>query len=91
MFLVKSRRLTEHCEFGATLDDVVYDRLVCDVHDIRIQCRLLAKPKLTLKRVLDLALAIEAVERDSSEIHKGDSQEVRRCSSKVNHKVDKVG
>ena len=47
------------------------DRLVCGVHDIRIQRRLLAEPKLTLKRALDLALAIEAVDEDASEIQKG--------------------
>ena len=46
------------------------DRLVCGVHDIRMQRRLLAEPKLTLKRVLDLALAIETEDKDASEIQK---------------------
>ena len=51
------------------------DQLVCGVHDIRRQHRLLAKPKLTLRRALDVPLAIEAADKDASEIQKGDSQE----------------
>ena len=39
------------------------DRLVCGVRDIRIQRRLLEEPKLTLKRALDLSLAIEAADK----------------------------
>ena len=45
MFLAELRHLTEHCEFGTTLDEMLRDRLVCDVHDIRIQRRLPAEPK----------------------------------------------
>ena len=67
--------LTEHCEFGETLDEMLRDRCVCGVRDIRILRRLLAEPKLTLKRALDLALAIEAADKDASEIQQGDSQE----------------
>lgn len=55
--------LKEHCEFGETLDEMLCDRFVCGVRDIRILRRLLAEPKLTLKRALDLALAIEAAEK----------------------------
>ena len=37
MFLAKLRHLYEHYEFGITLDEMVRDRLVCGVRDIRIQ------------------------------------------------------
>ncbi|KAL9982685.1 hypothetical protein ACROYT_G004758 [Oculina patagonica] len=89
MFLAELRHLTEHCEFGATLDEMLRDRLVCGVHDIRIQRRLLAEPKLTLKRTLDLALAIEAADKDASEIQKGDPQEEDTSLNKVDFKVEK--
>ena len=88
MFLAELRHLTEHCEFGTTLDEMLRDRLVCGVRDIRIQRRLLAEPKLTLKRSLDLALAIEAAEKDVSEIQKGDSQEGNSSLNKVDVKVE---
>ena len=63
MFLAELRHLCEHCDFGITLDEMLRDRLVCGVRDIRIQRRLLAEPKLTLKRALNLALAIEAADK----------------------------
>ena len=72
--LAELRHLSEHCEFRLTLDERLRDRLVCGVRDIRIQRRLLAEPKLTLKRTLDLALATEAADKDASEIQKADGQ-----------------
>ena len=65
------------------------DRLVCGVRDIRIQRRLLAEPKLTLKRALDLALAIEATDKDASEIQKADGQGGDASVNKVDVKVNK--
>ena len=89
MFLAKLRRLSEHCEFGITLDEMLRDRLVCGVRDIRIQRRLLAEPKLTLKRALDLALAIEAADKDVSEIQKADGYGGDASVNKVDVKVNK--
>ena len=89
MFLAKLRRLSEHCEFGITLDEMLRDRLVCGVRDIRIQRRLLAEPKLTLKRALDLALTIEAADKDASEIQKADGQGGDASVNKVDVKVNK--
>ena len=89
MFLAELRRLSEHCEFGITLDEMLRDRLVCGVRDIRIQRRLLAEPKLTLKRALDLSLAIEAADKDASEIQKADGQGGDASVNKVDVKVNK--
>ena len=89
MFLAELRHLTEHCEFGSTLEEMLRDRLVCGVRDIRIQRQLLAEPKLTLKRALDLALAIEAADKDASEKQKGDSQGADSSLNKVDAKVDR--
>ena len=64
MLLAELRRLTEHCEFGAPLDEMLRDRLMCGVHVIwLLQRRLLAEPKSTLKRALDLALALNRSHR----------------------------
>ena len=87
MFLAELRHLSKLCEFGITLDEMLRDRLVCGVRDIRIQRRLLAEPKLTLKRALDLALAIEAADKDDSEIQKADSQGGDASVNKVDAKV----
>ena len=87
MFLAELRHLSEHCEFGITLDEMLRDRLVCGVRDIRIQRRLLAEPKLTLKRALDLPLAIEAADKDASEIQKTNGQGGNASVNKVDVKV----
>ena len=65
------------------------DRLVCGVRDIRIQRRLLTEPKLTLKPALDLSLAIEAADKDASEIQKADGQGGDASVNKVDVKVNK--
>ena len=89
MFLAELRHLSEHCEFGITLDEMLRDRRVCGVRDIRIQRRLLAEPKLTLKRALNLALAIEAADNNASEIQKADGQGGDASVNKVDVKVNK--
>ena len=89
MFLAELRHLSEQCEFEITLDEMLCDRLVCGVGDVRIQRRLLAEPKLTLKRALDLALAIEAADKDASEIQTADGQGGDASVNKVDVKVNK--
>ena len=69
VFLAELRRLSENCEFGATLDEMLRDRLVCGASNNKIQRRLLAEPNLTLKRAMDLAIAIETSEKDAQDIH----------------------
>ena len=46
------------------------DPIVCGARDNKIQRRLLAEPKLTLKRALDLAIAIETSEKDVLDLQK---------------------
>ena len=87
--IAESKHLAEHCEFRTTWDEMLRDRIVCGVRDLRIQRRLLAEPKLTLKRAIDLALAIEAADKDASEIQKGDSQEGNPLLNKVDAKFAK--
>ena len=91
MFLAELRHLSEHCEFGITLDEMLRDRLVSGVRDIRIQRPLLAESKLTLKWALDLVLATEAADKNASEIQKADSQGGDPSVNKVDVKVNKGG
>ena len=56
-FVAELRRLSEHCQYGDTLDDMRSDRLVCGIADSRLQRRLLAEPDLTFKKALELAQA----------------------------------
>ena len=46
-FVSELRSLAEFCNFKATLDDMLRDRLVCGINDDNIQRRLLSETKLT--------------------------------------------
>lgn len=67
-YVAELRRLTEHCQFGRTLEDMLRDRLVCGIQDKRIQRRLLMEPNLTYKRALDLAQAMESAEKGTQDL-----------------------
>ena len=76
------RKLTEHCNFGETLPEMLRDRLVCGINDEKIQRRLLAEPDLTFIKSVDIALAIESAtkhvvdiktETTSSKVHRVNS------------------
>jgi hypothetical protein len=36
-FVAELRRLSEHCKFGDTLEDMLRDRIVCSIRDTRLQ------------------------------------------------------
>ena len=58
--MAELRQLSEHCEFGAYLDDMLRDRLVCGINNDSIQRRLLAEtPPLTFKKALEMSQGME--------------------------------
>ena len=67
-FVAELRRLTEFCEFGPNLSEMLRDRLVCGIGDSRIQKRLLAEPNLTLDKALELALAQKSAEQNAAQL-----------------------
>ena len=69
-FVADLRRLTEHCGYGAQLDEMIRDRVVCGINDGRMQRRLLSEPDLTLQKAIASAQTMEAAERDTLELQK---------------------
>ena len=68
-YVAELRRLTQNCNFGATLDDMIRDRLVCGIRNTRIQQRLLGEgAAVTLKRALEVAISFESAAKQSTEI-----------------------
>ena len=74
--LAKLKRLSEHCSFSDSLDDVLRDRIVCGIQDQRTQRRLLEEPDLTLKRVFEVAQAIESTDTQVKELQYSRTAEV---------------
>ena len=58
IFVAELQRLTEFCEFGPALSEMLCDRLVCDICDARI----------TLDKALELALAQESAEQNAAQL-----------------------
>ena len=69
-FVAELRHLSEHCKFEASLDDMLRDRLVCGIRDVRVQRRLLAEPELEFKKAFELAQAAEAADSDAKVLQK---------------------
>ena len=63
-FVAGLRRLSEHCKFGTTLEDMLRDRLVCGIRDDRIQQRLLGERELTVEKAVEIATATEMASRN---------------------------
>ena len=69
-YVSELKKLSEHCNFQDSLNDMLRDRLVCGVNNARLQRRLLAEPDLTFGKAMELALALEAAERNAKDIVK---------------------
>ncbi|XP_078415438.1 putative LOC110439812 homolog [Cetorhinus maximus] len=64
-YVANLKQLTEYCDFGDVLNDMLRDRLVCGAKDEAIQHRLLAEVDIDFKHALEISLAMESAARDS--------------------------
>lgn len=67
-FVSELRCLTEFCNFGDILEDMIRDRLVCGINEDAIQKRLLAEPKLTYAKAVELAQNLERAGKNVREL-----------------------
>lgn len=67
-FVAELGQLSKHCEFGVVLEDMLRDRLVCEINDDSIQCRLLGEATLTFKSALEVAQAMETAANNTNDI-----------------------
>ena len=66
--MTELKRLSEHCDFGVTLEDMIRDRLVCGVRSPKIQQRLLAETELSFDRALKIASTMVRAEKNICDI-----------------------
>ena len=94
------RKLTEHCNFGETLPEMIRDRLVCGINDEKIQRRLLAEQELTFKKAVDISLEFESAlkhvvdiktEATLSNVHRVNHREKNVKSPRVNQECYRCG
>ena len=66
--MTELKRLSEHCDFGVTLEDMIRDRLLCGVRSPKIQQRLLAETELSFDRALKIASTMVRAEKNVCDI-----------------------
>ena len=83
-FVSELRRLTADCNYGATLKDMLRDRLVCGINDDRIQRRLLSETDLDFDKALKIATAMEMAAKNAVDVQKQTqaTQQVHKVTSK---------
>ncbi|XP_037502384.1 uncharacterized protein LOC119376711 [Rhipicephalus sanguineus] len=67
-FIAALKSLSEHCNFGKELENMLRDRVVCGINNAGVQTRLLEKADLTFEDAVQTALAMEAAKKDAGEI-----------------------
>ena len=72
-FIAALRHLSEHCNYGDSLADMLRDRLVCGVNHDGIQRKLLSENNLTYDKAYELSVAVETAERDTRDLIKSRS------------------
>ncbi|XP_077538631.1 uncharacterized protein LOC144151455 [Haemaphysalis longicornis] len=74
-FVVELKKLAATCEFGASLEDALRDRLIAGIQADAIRCRLLAMTdaELTWDRACSIATAMETATQDTKEVFTGNN------------------
>ena len=80
-FVAELRRLSEHCKFENTLNDMIRDRLVCGINDDALQKRLLAEPDLTYEKAVKLAKSHETATQNVEDLKTQPPQTVGRLDN----------
>ncbi|XP_068735333.1 uncharacterized protein [Montipora capricornis] len=87
-YVAALRKLSEHCNYGETLPEMLRDRFVCGINNEKMQRRLLAEPDLTLKKAEEIALAMELASKHVVDIQLTDATpgKVHQVNSAVRNK-----
>ncbi len=79
-YVAALRQLSEYCQYGDTLAEMFRDRLVCGINHEGIQRKILLTKDLTFDKAYQLALAVEAAERDTKDLLTSSGSTARACS-----------
>ena len=92
-FIAQLKSLEKHCNYGASLENMLRDRLVCGINDDSIQKCLLAESNLTDKKAVEIVRGLETADMHVKLLKKnptvkreqGQSGHEVHCSSEVHH------
>ena len=93
-FVTALQKFAEYCDYGAVLNDMLRDRIVCGIRSKRVQQRLLQEAGLTFERALEIAQATETAENDSKRLQVKEKlfqKETRSQSTRYSSILDEAG
>ena len=64
-YMAALRKLTEHCEFGGFLNEVLREKYVCGLQNASIRKRLFAERTLDLQRAIEISQGLEQAQNQS--------------------------
>ena len=68
-YIVHLRQLAKDCDCKVSLNDMLWNQLVCGVNDDRIQLKILTeKDTLTFENAMELVLAMEAASKNAKDL-----------------------
>ena len=68
MYVAELRHLSNHCDFGPALNEVLHDRMVCSIEESKIHRRLLAETDLTFDKAFEFAVASEFANKNAKDL-----------------------
>ena len=92
--MTELKRLSKHCDFRVTLEDMISERLVCGVRSPKIQQRFLAETEFCFDRALKIAFAMERAKKNFCNIEGLSALEKMEGLNKVQekrHKFEEMG
>ena len=89
-FVAALRKLAEHCEFGAVLDDMLRDRIVCGIKNKKTQQCLLQEVGLSYTKAYDLAIEAETPHKNSERLRDQSLLKGTTAATERKHAVNRV-
>ena len=74
-FVAELKKLSEYCEFGDSLDNMLRDLLVCGLRNVKVQRWLLAEGKLTFAKAFELAQVAELTDKNVADLQRAQTTE----------------
>lgn len=67
-YVAQLKKLSIYCDFNASLNEKLRDRLVCGIRHPHIQKRLLSEKDSTFEKAVEISVAMEAAAKDATEL-----------------------
>ena len=80
-FVAQLQKLSEHCQFGVQLEEMLCDHLIYGCRDKQLQRNLLAQQELAFDKAFKIAHAMEMAEQGVRDLQQNTSQSVNAIHS----------